>query len=66
MTVNERRLATMIRRRDRLAAELAEAEKRVRAGINDFSREKGFLVSLRIEQVRPMLGMGNSARRMMH
>jgi hypothetical protein len=56
----------MIRRRDRLAAELAEAEKRVRAGINDFSREKGFLVSLRIEQVRPMLGMGNSARRMMH
>jgi hypothetical protein len=66
MAVNEKRLATLIRRRDRLAAELADTEKRVRAAINEFSRERGFLIPLRIEKVRPLLGMDSHGRTTMH
>jgi len=47
----------MIRRRDRLAADLANMDKRVRLAIVEYSREQGFLVPLRIEKVRPMLGL---------
>lgn len=64
--MNEKRLAMLIKRRDRLAAELAEIEPRVRAAINEFGREKGYLIPLRIEQVRPMLGMDSHGHRTMH
>lgn len=55
--MNDKKLAMLIRRRDRLAAELAEIEPRVRAAINEFSREQGYLIPLRIEKVRPMIGL---------
>lgn len=55
--MNQKQLAALIRRRDRLAAELAAMEPRIRAAISEFSREQGYLVSLRIEQVRPLIGL---------
>jgi transposase len=58
--MSNKSLATLIRRRDRLVAELAEIEPRIKEEIVGFSKVRGYLVSLRIEQVRSMLGMENS------
>ena len=63
MATNARRLALLIKRRDRLAAELAAIEPRVRAAISEFSKEQGYLLPLRIERVRPMLGMDSHGTR---
>jgi transposase len=55
--MNEKRLAMLIQRRDRLTRELREVEPRLRAAINQFGKEQGYLIPLRIEQVRPMVGL---------
>jgi transposase len=62
--MTEKQLKTLIARRDRLAAELAAIEPQVRRAINEFGREKGYLIPLRIEQVRPLVGL--TSHGMMH
>lgn len=57
--MTQKQLKTLIARRDRLAAELAAIEPQVRRAISDFSRDQGYLMALRIERVRPMLGLTN-------
>lgn len=63
MAITSKRLAALVRRRDRLASELAALEPEIQVGIIDFSRQHGFCIPLRIEQVRPMLGMDSTGVR---
>lgn len=57
--MTDKQLARLISRRDRLASELASVEPRVRAAINEFSRGRGYMIPLRIEQVRPLVGLNS-------
>jgi len=50
-------LKHLIARKDRLEAELRQIERHVQEGIREFSRNEGYLFPLRIEKVRPMVGL---------
>lgn len=62
--MTDKQLKRLIQRRDRLAAELAAIEPQVRAAINEFGRERGYLSALRIEAARSMVGLTRQG--MMH
>ena len=55
MTDNE--MKKLIARHDRLKAELDRLRPQVQQAVCKFSRQNGYLFPLRIEQVRPLIGL---------
>jgi len=47
----------LIARHDRLKAEIDRVRPQVQQAIIQFGRQRGYLIPLRIEQVRPLIGL---------
>jgi hypothetical protein len=57
MTDNE--MKKLIARHDRLKAEMEQLRPQVQKAVIQFGRQRGYLLPLRIEQVRPLVGLAH-------
>ena len=55
--MTEREVKKLIERHDRLKAEMDRVRPQVQQAIIQFGRQRGYLIPLRIEQVRPLIGL---------
>lgn len=55
--MTEKQMRQLIERHDRLKAELDRLRPQVTRAVVEFGRERGYLIPLRIEQVKPMVGL---------